>query len=65
MSSEELRSLVPQIKDVPRPKQLVAKEKKKGGRVKEKNFARGIPDNVIAKFNLLMPENSDDDSPAE
>ena len=30
--------------------------KRKGGRAKEKNLARGIPQSVIDKFNLSMPD---------
>ena len=65
MSSKELGSPVAQIEEAPQPKQAVVREKKKGGRAKEKHFARGIPDSVIAKYNLRAPENSDDDTPAK
>ena len=56
--SEEFDNDSPVLNQDPTCQQatILCPVKRKGGRTKEKDLARGIPQAVIDKFNLMMPE---------
>lgn len=60
--SEEFGNESPVLDQDPAPQSHVAQtpRKRKGGRSKEKNLTRGIPQVVIDKFNLKTPEHETD-----